>query len=519
MPRQPRPLRTYTTSLFPVVPRHISRPDWYTVAEVIRYQFDACSAYALESGVVLPLYRIVARDIGYEETLGRQPHQYSTHNRADFYANALNNRGCWLDSVVVWRSTGAVGKACACGAETIFGPIPEHMLRARHIHCKACAPSWRLLKRRARELGVNATGWRYLSDNLTATQLLDGMFRRADIRARYVAAGVTRGVACWACMLGPSECQCFGENDTGELRAGQRCSQCGVFRSPWYPEAPCAAGCEILDGSGNARYVRTSNGVVPVGSAEPWAPYYIGIEVETDSVPTARLLDGWTANTAHCMGTGTDGSVGGCESRTQPIRGLDFIRAIEQVSGWAHLCTLNHRCGLHMHVDMSRATERTRKAHVLLWLHVERELFDLAGEHRRRSTYAQPLYNLGANDQRELTDNLRSNAGRYLSLNVTSYNAHRTHEARIWGWSDRVRERNSAAKVARYIYDRARVTWALRVAARMLATSRGNMRNHQIFALDARTALAYMISLVPHVPAGVSPLLDETTSTLTRWER
>lgn len=410
---------------------------------------------------------------------------------------------------------------CQCGAESVYGPIPVFMRRA--LVCDMCAMRHvRRMLSVARNLELTAAQVHAIRADEDASRVFARVsatrsfprFRTGPERTSCQDLGL-EDLVCEVCREGANDCSCETRYRSGELFQLSECDECGESYDPESgPECSCGNEDEDEDNDPVDRYRCADHAIQKGGEKTTYAPYYIGIEVETDSCRDASGVNGFTAVQRLCSGTGRDGSVDGYETRTQPLRGEMIVEAICEIAEFIHTEKLNPRTGLHMHVDFSQGSTRARSAHVRLFAACEDALFEIAGEHRREGIYTKAIKDSAGLARMCLLEN---SADRYTALNILSFSEHKTHELRLWGWTA---EHRTDAECARWIYDRMRVTQALRLAAHIIGDEMDRsipVDEHPIFGEDDYTILALCLALVPHIPAGVEPLLDKTTSSLGKW--
>jgi hypothetical protein len=301
---------------------------------------------------------------------------------------------------------------------------------------------------------------------------------------------------CGECEHMAVDCEC-AVSSSGDLYV-HRCEQCG---------SPCSDGedcCEPEEEEEPSPWIQR-RALRKGGVKTPFAPYYVGIEVETHSTPDHYCIDRIRADPDRWLGIVSDGSIRGIEILTQPLRGqalVDAIRDIARLPVSFDGASVGAHCGLHMHVDCSESSAATRAEMVRIYRHVEPalrswpELADRAASgycHEVPSTvqeYADRLASYPDTHPMSAPD-------RYMGLNVTAFAEHSTIELRLWGWPAGC-SRWDVARRERFIMRCMRVTQAIRTAGRWLASS-GMRGSHPIYALTPWQALDMACSLIPEV--------------------
>jgi hypothetical protein len=194
------------------------------------------------------------------------------------------------------------------------------------------------------------------------------------------------GVTCW--------------NDEGHGPDGTLCCDCAEQANP--TEFP---GREEYTRIGKRRY---------------------GVEIETDTC-------GGGLTPAYFISK-YDGSIRGREFASKVLYGDAGLEAIEALcqygkkNGW----TVDHRCGLHIHLDMRKEKTKALKAAALAYLltyEVWKSLVDLD---RAENTYCQPSYADMAKikEIKKFTD-FAQNQTRYEWINFAAYAKFKTFEVRL----------------------------------------------------------------------------------------
>lgn len=309
---------------------------------------------------------------------------------------------------------------------------------------------------------------------------------------------------CADCDLRPDHCQCAEDGD-GRLYC-YTCTVCGSV---------CDSGedcCEEESEDDDGYYRASWSGIrrrdlEHQGFGTLWAPYYLGIEYETDSTPSR---DDWTnlAESPRILGAWGDATVRGPEIVTQPVRGQALAEAIEllaslDVSLASGNDPVGQQCGLHMHVDAREMTRAAKRAFARLWATVSRALHSDPDMHlRSRGGYAVPLSH---SEVRSVIDAISADEDsedwpvRYRDCNFAALPEHGTIEIRLWGWPSSANNWSPRAR-ARHMWRCVRWTQALRVAARLIGQS-GLEERHPVLSLPAHDALALVETLVPLHPS------------------
>jgi len=298
---------------------------------------------------------------------------------------------------------------------------------------------------------------------------------------------------CAECEHTAADCEC-AVTAHGDLYQHQ-CSECG---------AVCSDGedcCEPEEEDPSPWIARRE--LRRGGARALFAPYYIGIEVETHSTPDADCVDRIRADPDRWLGIVSDGSIRGVEVLTQPLRGqalVDAIRAIARLPVSYDGASVGAHCGLHMHVDCSESSAATRAEMVRIFRHVEPALRGWPElEDRAASGYCHEV----PSTVQEYADHVaygadyQSAPDRYMGLNVRAFEEHQTMEFRLWGWPAGCARWDRARRES-YILRCMHVTQAIRRAGRWLASS-GLRGDHPIYDIDADTALDMVCALIPEV--------------------
>lgn len=306
---------------------------------------------------------------------------------------------------------------------------------------------------------------------------------------------------CDECGGSADDCRCASDH-SGRLYV-YTCPEC---------DAPCEDGepcCSPPDDEDDAwdGYTRESwsgiarRDLLLLGDAEPWSPYRVGIELETDSTPSSaewRIL----RESRHILGAWTDGTVRGPEIVTQPCRGRDLAHVVTmlcdlRVSLTSSSDPVGHQCGMHIHIDASYMTRSARRAFARLWRVVAPALHEDPDLHlRARGGYACALSALEIDKVIDaISDDDPRWPSRYRDANFASLSEHGTIEVRLWGWPARANTWSPRERRA-FVYRCIRRTQALRLAARLISESRLESA-HPVLTLDAGDALALVESLVP----------------------
>ena len=336
---------------------------------------------------------------------------------------------------------------------------------------------------------------------------------RAALRTswRLGTSPLAQWARCYACASTADECECATDSD-GVLY---------IYTCP-YCDAACADGEPCCDppededddaeeysnpaphGDGYSRgswepiYRRD---IMMHGQAEAWAPYFVGIELETDSTPTPS---DWTMlrSSDLLLGAWHDGTVRGPEIVSQPARGNELANIVDmfaslRVSLTSVHATSAHQCGMHVHVDARHMTARAKKAFVRLWMAVREDLWSHPDMHLRggggyavrlsTAEAAQAIDRIGGSDTEWPT--------RYRDLNCAALGEHSTFEVRLFGWPSVA---NTWGVPERRDYMLRCIRWvqALRAAAKFVGESELGA-SHPVYALDPHEALALVESLVP----------------------
>jgi hypothetical protein len=238
------------------------------------------------------------------------------------------------------------------------------------------------------------------------------------------------------------------------------------------------------------------------GTRMPWAPYYVGIEYETDSTPTRDEWRGLRDDDS-IMGAWPDCTVRGPEIVTQPCRGESLARVVARLAA-LHVsltCSIDRvgkQCGLHIHVDCREASPATRRAMVRVWRAIQSAVWAWPESHLRHdSTYCHPLepehtlyWLTRGSDEPDGEEPTR-----YYDCNLHSLREHSTVEVRLFGWPATANTWTPRQREA-YMWRCIRVVQAMRTAAKLL----GDSVTHPFFDLPATDALALLIELVPAAP-------------------
>jgi hypothetical protein len=317
-------------------------------------------------------------------------------------------------------------------------------------------------------------------------------------------------LVCHECDASADDCQCTSRGPYGRL-APYRCTVCGEIS---YSGEDCCEPEDEEDDEGGHRPPPVSDGysrgpwtpiyrrdVTMHGEPEAWAPYYVGVELETDSTPSG---DEWRALEASdlLLGAWYDGTVRGPEIVSQPVRGEALSNVVRLFSSLRVSLTSAHapseqQCGMHIHVDARHMTVRGKKAFIRLWLTVQDALWEHPDMHlRERGGYA---IRLSTGEAQQAIDRISGEDYeypiRYRDLNCSSLGEHGTFEIRLFGWPANA---NSWSQADRRDYMLRCIRWAqaLRTAAKMIGESALGSA-HPVYALDPHTALAFTESLVP----------------------
>ena len=319
------------------------------------------------------------------------------------------------------------------------------------------------------------------------------------------ASPLSSCATCDACGEGPDDCRC-----AHDWRGRLYVYACPVCDSPCESGEPCCE--EERDDEDDDGYSRHDwpgiqrRTLEPQGEKAPWAPYYVGIELETDSTPgdhSWRLL----RTSPVILGAWSDGSVRGPEIVTQPVRGEPLRAAVGLLAGLDVSLTSEsdregQQCGMHIHVDARELTGPGRRAVVRLWMAVREAFWEHPDLHLREDcSYCDRLSDEDAGHW--LTHapddgDAPSAPSRYRDLNLRSLQEHSTIEVRLWGWP-RYANGWPAKRRAQFIAQCVQWTQAVRLAARYVGES-GLEARHPAMLLAPGELLACLESLVPLMP-------------------
>lgn len=324
---------------------------------------------------------------------------------------------------------------------------------------------------------------------------------------------MARFARCRECDLLAAGCDCSDDGD-GELRpyycsvCGDLCSDGEDCCSPEEEENDDYTPPPAPDGYSRGPWERIERRDVEYqGMRHAFAPYFCGIELETDSTPTDH---DWREifGSSLILGAWHDGTVRGPEIVSQPARGYALARVVElfsnlHVSLTSKYARESQQCGMHIHVDCRQATPSTRVALVNLWMAVQDALWARPDMHLRRAGgYCGRLTRPEADQVvRVLTGADTYGNGypsRYRDCNFAALSEHGTVELRIFGWPAIANDWGPAERAA-YMWRCIRTTQGLRLAAKLVAES-GLSEEHPIYNCDSETALALIESLIPACP-------------------
>lgn len=308
-------------------------------------------------------------------------------------------------------------------------------------------------------------------------------------------------VLCDACCESAHECSCAVSSD-GSLYA-HRCSVC---------DSTCPDGEDCCEPESEEPsepedcFVRERS-LRKGGDRAPFAPYYVGVEFETDSLFSRSEVDEIDRDTERWLGVWGDGTIDGVEAVTQPLRGSALLAAVKRIARFdvsidGH--AKDKQCGLHMHVDCSESSAATRAEVVRLWAAME-PAFRMAWEQEGRADggYCMPL------SKDDVNYVLHQAYGgfpdtdaplRYRGLNIRAYEEHRTLEFRLWGWPPGCAGWSAKQREA-HIWKCVRWTQAFRLAGKLIADS-GLRDKHPIYSLVRWEALELIKDLIP-LPEGI----------------
>ena len=330
------------------------------------------------------------------------------------------------------------------------------------------------------------------------------------------ASPMVRLAVCDECGESADYCRCASEY-SGRLYV-YTCPECGSAREDGEP--CCASPDDDADddytppsdtGDGYARgaWSRIERREVDYqGRRYAWAPYYVGIELETDSTPTP---DDWRDIycSPHVMGAWPDGTVRGPEIVSQPVKGYALAHAVVllsslQVSLTSSCDPIGQQCGMHIHVDAREATRETRLAFVRLWMVAQDALWSRPDMHLRKGGgYCTRLSRAEAEQVERViagTDTYGTGyPSRYRDCNFSALAEHSTIEVRLFGWPATANRWNAAER-ASFMWRCIRTVQGLRLAARLVGES-GLGLDHPIYQCDSETAIALIESIIPACPA------------------
>ena len=157
-----------------------------------------------------------------------------------------------------------------------------------------------------------------------------------------------------------------------------------------------------------------------------------GVEVELEDrsevIFTDELRESWEFT--------SDGSLrnGGIEAVLARPMGLQrTLQAIDILKICTTNCSFTDRCGIHVHVDARRWSQRQRMKFVHLYILLERVLFIWEGNKREDNNFCVPLYKnkhslfyIGTRGHRGLA----SCTSKYSALNLKSLSEHGSIEIR-----------------------------------------------------------------------------------------
>lgn len=371
---------------------------------------------------------------------------------------------------------------------------------------------FRIARAVASELGVSDLMRSHLLDALAGNAVtFHTRGQRAlwrEIHNRGADTMIMLPIYCHVCGEGAEACDCAtaGSHDG----AGLYRHLCAVCESHCPDGEDC---CEPDDEEPEYHdgYRRTSwrgidrRSVRFYGERHAIAPYYLGIEFETDSTPSP---DEWDAliDDHRIMGAWSDSTVRGPEIVTMPCRGHDLWEIVKGLSRLDVSLTSgesSRQCGLHMHIDCREASRRTRIAFVMLWSGIQEALWDWSDLRLRRgSDYCHRLTHADADawieylraDERDRD----STPSRYHDLNLHSLEEHSTIEIRLWGWPTSANTWSPQTRFD-FMWRCVRITQGLRIAARNLALYPGALNQHPCFNLGPNSLLTMLLSLTPEV--------------------
>lgn len=240
-------------------------------------------------------------------------------------------------------------------------------------------------------------------------------------------------------------CECGYCEGCEENTASHICGECNR----------CPDCCECEHGPRQAQRFTIKKPINAKGYKENASKRPISIELELCSVSNPDSLVSWAKKNG--AGLVEDGSLAdsGVEINTNPASGDYFVQDARSLATVLKNCgaQVDHRCGLHVHVDASDYSQYDIRRLVLLWSIVERSMFDLAGKNRIDNRYCKPcaatyanVYALGPQEWRkQLATCLYSEANkntkgqkqekyadaRYYALNIHSYFFRKTFEFRL----------------------------------------------------------------------------------------
>jgi len=151
-----------------------------------------------------------------------------------------------------------------------------------------------------------------------------------------------------------------------------------------------------------------------------------GVEIETDTCEGHLTPSNFVSK--------YDGSIRGREFASRVLYGDAGLEAIEALCTYAkkNHWTVDHRCGLHIHLDMSKEKTKALKAAALAYVLTYEVWKELVEPDRAGNTYCQPCYaNLTRIKAIKKFTEFAQNQTRYEWANFAAYAKFKTFEIRL----------------------------------------------------------------------------------------